>query len=212
MSEELIITNLIMNDKYARRVLPFIRTSYFSEEPDKIIFRAYVKYFEEYNSVPTRDALKHEIVELNGLDEENFQFAFNRIDEYKQDEEPDFDWLIDKTEKFCQETALYASIMDSIAIIDGNDEKRTKHAIPDMLKDALSISFNTRIGHDYFENAEDRFEFYNAEHARIPFDLDMFNRITNGGVPDKTLNIILAGCVHPDTKVTVRLKKRTPIH
>lgn len=193
MSEELILTNLITNDKYARKVLPFIRTSYFQDEADKVIFKSYVKYFQEYNSVPTRDALKHEITELDGLDEETFEFAINRIDEYKQTEEPDFKWLVDKTEIFCQEKSLYNSIMACIGIIDGTDKKLTKHAMPDLLKEALAVSFDTNIGHDYFEDAEERFEFYNMEHARIPFDWDIFNLITNGGVPNKTLNIILAG-------------------
>jgi len=209
MSEELIITNLITNDKYARKVLPFIRTSYFSDEADKVIFNSYVKYFQEYNSIPTRDALKHEIAELDGLDEETFEFAYNRIDDYRQDEEPDEQWLVDKTEMFCQEKSLYNSIMECIGIIDGTDTKRTKHAMPEILKEALMVSFDTHIGHDYFEDAEERFEFYNMEHARIPFDLEIFNKITNGGVPNKTLNIILAGCVHPDTLVTVRVKRKT---
>lgn len=117
-------------------------------------------------------------------------------------------WIVDQTEKFCQEKAVYNAIMESIQILDNKDPNRTKGSIPSILSDALSVSFDSRIGHDYIDMYSDRYDFYHRTEKRIPFDLEFLNKITNGGLPQKTLNIVLAGCVHPDTKVKVRIRKK----
>lgn len=193
MSEQIILTNLLVNEEYTRKVLPFLKSSYFHEPQDKRIFTAFVKYYEKYNAAPTRAALMHEITEAGGLSETEFSETIERVKLLKQDDKPDSNWLVDTTESFCQDKAIYNAIMDSISIIDGTDKKNTKHGIPDILKEALAVTFDSHVGHDYFDDAERRYEFYNLEHEKIKFDLEMFNKITNGGIPRKTLNIILAG-------------------
>lgn len=193
MSEQIILTNLLVNEEYTRKVLPFLKSSYFHEPQDKRIFTAFVKYYEKYNAAPTRAALMHEITEAGGLSETEFSETIERVKLLKQDDKPDDNWLVDTTETFCQDKAIYNAIMDSISIIDGTDKKNTKHGIPDILKEALAVTFDSHVGHDYFDDAERRYEFYNLEHEKIKFDLEMFNKITNGGIPRKTLNIILAG-------------------
>lgn len=205
MSEELVLTNLLSNDEYTRKVLPFLKGSYFSTPTTKLIYTEFVKYFSEYNVAPTHEALAHEISTIDTLTEMEYDEAIETIEELEQSKEPTYQWLVDTTEKFCQNQALTNSIRNAINIIDGNDETQTKHAIPDLLKEALAVSFDSHIGHDYFEDAEERFEFYSLEEARIPFDLKLFNKVTNGGVPDKTLNILMAGPNVGKTLVLVHL-------
>lgn len=193
MSESLVLTNLLDNDEYARKVLPFLRLSYFKEPACKTIFETYVKYFEKYNAPPTREVLGHEVSNITTLSDAEFEEVIDNLEAMVQDDAPKFDWLIDTTEIFCQDRALENAISECISIQDGESKVHTKNAIPDILKEALAVSFDTHIGHDYFEDYEQRFEFYNTDHPRIPFDLEMFNKITNGGIPRKTLNVILAG-------------------
>lgn len=207
--DAIIITNLLRNPQYTRKVLPFLRASYFHDYDAKELFKQYVLFFQRYKHSPTLMELKHEIEQNQTYSEEQYRQLIEACDSIDvHDDPPNYDWLVDKTEEFCQEKAVYNAVTSAINIIDGSDETKTKHAIPDLLKDALSVSFDTAIGHDYFEDAESRFEFYNADVERYKFDIDLFNKITNGGVPKKTLNVILAGCVHPDTVVTVRLKRK----
>lgn len=193
MSEELILTNLIKSEKYARKVIPFLKKSYFSEQSEKQIFHAIIEHYEKYNILPTKTEIKHSIENIENITEDLYNDSISYIESLNQSDDPDFDWLVDTTEKFCQDKAVYNAIMDSISIIDGTDEKRTKHAIQDILKDALAVTFDSNVGHDYLDEAEKRFEYYSMEEDRVPFHLDIFNKITNGGIPNKTLNMILAG-------------------
>jgi replicative DNA helicase len=193
MSEQIILTNLLKSEEYARKVLPFLHISYFSEQPEKLIFTSIVKHYDKYNTLPSKTEVEHFVNEREDLSQDQVNQTLEYLETLSPRDKPDPQWLIDTTEQFCQDRAIYNAIMDSISIIDGGDQKRTKHAIPDILKDALSISFDTHIGHDYFEDAASRFDYYNLEEERLPFDLDMFNKITNNGVPNKTLNCILAG-------------------
>lgn len=192
MSVELILSNLIESEKYARKVIPFLNISYFVEKPEKLIFTSIIKHYEEYNILPTKTEIAHYIATNDDITDHQHDESMQYLDDLKQSDTPDHDWLVDTTEKFVQDKAIYNAIMDSISIIDGTDEERGKHAITDILKDALSISFDSHVGHDYFEDAQERFDFYSIEEERLSFALDIFNKITNGGVPRKTLNMILA--------------------
>jgi replicative DNA helicase len=191
MSEELILTNLIEYDEYARKVIPFLKPKYFMYQPNKVIFNYYLAYFTKYNKLPNKDTLSHVIFNSTKISESVLEDVADQLDKLNQESQPNLDWIIDTTEDFCQERAIYNAIQKSISIIDGEDSKLTKHAIPELLKDALAVSFDINLGHDYIEDAEERFEFYNLDHPRIPFDIEMFNKITNGGCPRKTLNILL---------------------
>lgn len=193
MIEHTILSQLLCNDEYARRVLPFLRSSYFHETADKALFRTYVEYWNKYNVAPTKESLSIEISNRDDISDSEYDEAIGIIDGGLTEDDPNFDWLVDSTESWCQDKAIYNAVTDSISIIDGEDETRTRHVIPELLKEALSVSFTTQIGHDYLDDAEDRFKFYGEEFARMPFDLKLFNLITNGGIPDGTLNVILAG-------------------
>lgn len=191
--EHTILSQLLCNDEYARRVLPFLRSSYFHESADKALFKTYVEYWQKYNVAPTKEALSLEVANRDDISDTEYDEAIGIIDHALVEDEPNFDWLVDTTESWCQDKAIYNAVTDAISIIDGDDQTRTRHAIPDILKEALAVSFKTTIGHDYIADAEDRWRFYGEEFARIPFDLTIFNKITNGGIPDGTLNVILAG-------------------
>jgi len=192
MNEQIILTNLIKSEEYARKVIPFLNIRYFEDKSEKLIFKAIIKHYEKYNILPTKTELKHFIDNEENLTEDMHTDAMGYLKSLNQNDEPDFNWLVDTTENFCQEKAIYNAIMESISIIDGSDTKRTKHAIQDILKDALSVSFDQHVGHDYFEEAQKRYEYYSMEEEKLPFSLDIFNKITNGGIPNKTLNVILA--------------------
>ncbi len=207
--EATILSQLLINDEYARRVLPFLRSSYFHEKAEKILFKTYVEYWQKYNTSPTKEALSLEVSNREDLTDSEYDEAIGIVEHGLIDDDPNFDWLVDTTETWCQDKAIYNAVTDAISIIDGEDETRSRHAIPDLLKEALGVTFTTNIGHDYIEDAEARFKFYGEEFARMPFDLNLFNKITNGGVPDGTLNVILAGCVHPDTLVRIRYKSKS---
>jgi archaellum biogenesis ATPase FlaH len=172
-----------------RKVLPFIKPDYF-QGIYKTLFKEIGKYIGKYNKLPTQETL---VIELESLNEEQYNMALDIVPHLFTKEKIDDNWLNDATEKWCQDRAIYNAVMESISIIDGKHESLTKNALPDLLSKALGISFDTNVGHDYVENAEERFEFYHTEEDRIPFDLDYFNKITKGGVPNKTLNIALAG-------------------
>jgi len=177
LSEELVLTNLLENDEYARKVIPFLKASYFTSNSTKLIFKNFIEYYSNYNVAPTHEALGHEISNDDSLTESEFDDVVETIEILEQDKPPNMQWLLDTTEKFCQDQSLTNAIRESINIIDGTDDKetKTKHAIPDLLKDALSVSFDTHIGHDYFEDAKERFEFYNLDVARIPFGLKLLD-------------------------------------
>jgi hypothetical protein len=203
--ETLIIANLTRNEDYIRSVLPYISDNYFTDTSYKTLFNEINKYFIKYNTVPPISALKIELSNSD-LNADTYNKCVDIINETKEINDVDYDWLKTQTEKFCQDRAIYNAIMESIKII--NDEsKLDKGAIPQLLQDALSVCFDANIGHDFLEDFQKRFDFYHEVLERVPFDIEFLNRITRGGIPRKTLNIILAGCVHPDTKVKIRCRK-----
>ena len=190
--ERTTLTNLIYNEDYARKVLPFIKSNYFDEREDQIIFEEISNFVDKYQKIPTQTSLEIEVGERKDLNETEHKKIVDIIKALNPIE-VDFEWLVDTTEKFCKDKAIYNAIVDGIKIIDGKDKKRTPDAIPEILTDALSVSFDNSVGHDYIEDAEKRFDYYHRIEERIPFDLDFFNKITKGGLPPKTLNIALAG-------------------
>ena len=190
--ERTALTNLICNEDYARKVLPFIKSTYFDEREEQIIFEEINNFVDKYQKIPTQTSLEIEVGERKDLNETEHKKIVDIIKTLNP-MEVDFDWLVDHTEKFCKDKAIYNAIVDGIKIIDGKDSKRKPDAIPEILTDALSVSFDNSVGHDYIEDAESRFDYYHRVEERIPFDLDFFNKITKGGLPPKTLNIALAG-------------------
>jgi replicative DNA helicase len=193
--EQTILKNLIYNDEYLRKVLPFIKPEYFTDRTDKTIFNEITSFVESYNSTPSIESLVLSIKENRNLTDselENCESYLQEIDASKK-EVSKIEWLVDKTEKFCQEKAIYNAVLGSISILDGKDKVHDKGQIPKILSDALAISFDNSVGHDYLENSDDRFDFYHRKEEKIPFDLEYFNKITKGGLPAKTLNIALAG-------------------
>ena len=190
--EQTILRNLLTDEQYMRKVLPFIKPDYF-EGVYRILFKEAGKYVGKYNKLPTAESFKIELDNSDKLTGEQYTIAVDIIPQLFSKEKIDGQWLIDNTEKWCQDRAIYNAIMESISIIDGKHETMTKGALPDLLSKALGVAFDTNVGHDYVENYEERFDFYHTEEDRIPFDLEYFNKITKGGVPNKTLNIALAG-------------------
>ena len=193
--EQAILKNLIYNDEYLRKVLPFLKAEYFTDRTDRTIFKEITEFVETYNSTPTVEALELAVKEKRNLTNEEVEKCEDCLKEIvkAKDEQSKLEWLIDKTEKFCQEKAIYNAVLGSISILDGKDKTQDKGAIPKLLSDALAISFDNSVGHDYLENTDERYDFYHRHEERIPFDLDYFNKITKGGLPNKTLNIALAG-------------------
>ena len=190
--EETILRNLIYNEQYYRKVVPFIKADYFQEYHEKIVFEEIADFAAKYDKVPTKEVLTINLQNRGDLTEETFKDSVQGINSLS-DDWVDYDWLLDATEKWCQDRAIYLALMQSIKIADGGDKKFTKGAIPSILQDALAVSFDEHIGHDYIEQSSDRYEFYHRKEEKIPFDLEKFNYITKGGLPNKTLNIALAG-------------------
>ena len=191
--ERTILQNLILNEEYSRKVLPFIKEEYFQDSTEKIIFSAILEYADKYKSLPVVEALSIEL-EKKSVTEEEFKKTIVYLEELESLlPKIDDQWLLDETEQWCKDKAIYNAILNGIHIIDGKDKQRTPEALPTLLSDALAVSFDTHIGHDYIEQYDDRYEFYHEKEEKIPFDLDFFNKITKGGLPTKTLNIALAG-------------------
>ena len=193
--ETAILKNLIYNEEYLRKVLPFIRLEYFSDSVEKAVFNEITSFTEAYNNTPTVEALSIAIKEKRNLSSDEVQRCEDYLSEIEKNKsaETEVQWLVDKTEKFCQEKAIYNAVLGSISILDGKDKNHDKGQIPKILSDALAVSFDNSVGHDYLQDSDARYEFYHRKEERIPFDLDYFNRITKGGLPAKTLNIALAG-------------------
>jgi replicative DNA helicase len=192
--ELVILKNLIYNEEYLRKVLPFLKSEYFSNKTEKVIFNEVIDFTQKYNNSPTVESLKIAVGELNITQDEvdNIQSYIREIEANKSDATK-LEWIIDKTEEFCQEKSIYNAVLGSISILDGADKTNDKGAIPKILSDALSVSFDNSVGHDYLEDASARYEYYHRKESKIPFDLDYFNKITKGGLSTKTLNVILAG-------------------
>ena len=190
--ETTILRNLIFNEDYSRKVIPFIQPDYFEQKTEKVIFEEIVQFIVKYGSAITIEALNIEVENRTDLTEEQIK-DIREINKSLNDSVVDKQWLLDTTEKWCRDRAIYLALMESIHIADGNNEKRNRDAIPSILSDALAVSFDNNIGHDYLQNYEERYEFYHRKEDKIEFDLEYFNKITKGGIPSKTLNIALAG-------------------
>ena len=190
--ERIILSNLVQKDEYCRKTLPFLKDEYFLNETEKVVFQAIKSFVEEFNSLPTSDALKIALDKNKNINENIHQECVTLIDEFS-DVEPNDEWLLKESEAFCKDKAVYNAIMNSITIIDGKDDKQSENAIPQILSDALAISFDSHIGHDYIEDSDERFDFYHRVETRTEFDIDLLNKITGGGIPNKTLNVVMAG-------------------
>jgi replicative DNA helicase len=192
--EKVILKNLVKNESFTRRVLPFLKSEYFTNEVERNIFNEIRDFTLKYNNLPTADALLIEVDSLRNLTADQAKDASTLIKDLNSDKvETNVDWLLDSTEKFCQEKAIYNAIMQSIEIMNNKGGALTKGAIPDLLTQALAVTFDPNVGHDYFEDFEERYEYYHRIEHKIPFDLDFFNKITKNGFSRKTLNIFLAG-------------------
>ena len=190
--ETTILRNLVYNEDYSRKVIPFIQSDFFEERSEKIIFDEIVSFITKYDSCVTLEALNIEVENRTDLTAEEVK-NISDISKELNDSPIDHQWLLDTTEKWCRDRAIYLALMDSIHIADGEDDKRNRDAIPSILSEALSVSFDNNIGHDYIQNSDDRYDYYHRTEDKIPFDLEYFNKITKGGLPNKTLNIALAG-------------------
>ena len=190
--ETTILTNLIFDAEYTRKVIPFLKAEYFTDFNEKTIFKTIDKYIEKYKSPPDLEALTIDIQKVS-LNEEQYKTIQEYLTNLSFTAKVDNQWLLDETEKFCKDKAIYNAILDGIHIIDGKSKDKTPEALPSILIDALSVSFDTHIGHDYMEESEERYLYYHEVEDKIPFDLDYFNKITKGGLPSKTLNVCLAG-------------------
>jgi len=188
-----ILGQLINSESYARKVLPFLKEDYFPTITDRILLVKIKEYMDQYNTTPSKEALYIELENTEQLSEADYSNTVAQVEQLKKDDEVNEEWLVDKTEQFCQEKAVYNAIMESIHIIDGKSKSKTKQAIPQVLSEALAVSFDNSIGHDFIEDYQQRYDFYHHKEERIPFDLDYMNKITKGGLPRKSLNIILAG-------------------
>jgi replicative DNA helicase len=187
-----ILKNLINNEEYTRKVIPFLKKEYF-EGSHRVVFDEVVEFVNKYNKLPNSEALTIEISGNDRISQHQMSDVSLVLNEISQHSESNMDWLTSTTEKWCQDRAIYLAIMESINIIDGKHESLTKNALPELLSNALSVTFDANVGHDYINDADSRYEFYHRKEDRIPFDLEYFNDITKGGVPNKTLNIALAG-------------------
>ncbi len=193
--EQAILKNLVYNEEYLRKVLPFLKLEYFSDSVERTLFNEITSFTETYNNTATIEALSIAIKEKRNLSSDEVQRCEEYLSEIEKNKsaETEVQWLVDKTEKFCQEKAIYNAVLGSISILDGKDKNHDKGQIPKILSDALAVSFDNSVGHDYLQDSDARYEFYHRKEERIPFDLDYFNKITKGGLPAKTLNIALAG-------------------
>ena len=190
--ETTILNNLLFNEEYTRKVLPFLRPEYFEEKCDTLVFEQISSFLTQYDKLPTKEVLNIELQKRVDLSQDEYSLV-TRLVESLVPTESDRTWVLDTTESWCKERAIYLALMESIKIADGQDEKKSADAIPSILSDALSVGFDQHVGHDYINDSKDRFEYYHRVENKTPFDLEYFNKITSGGLSDKTLNIALAG-------------------
>ena len=191
--EKLILHNLLRNETYSRKVTPFLKREYFHDRSIRFVFETIHEFIQKYNNLPTKEALYIILDKNKSITQEELKRVSHIVEEISNNKEScDIEWLVTETENFCKEKAVYNAIMESIQIIDGKSQQ-SQGSIPDILSKALAVSFDVHIGHDYIEDYESRFDFYHTIEKKIPFDLEMFNQITNGGTPAKTLNIVMAG-------------------
>ena len=193
MIEKTILSGLIYNETYIRKVIPFLKDEYFDNLDDKLLFQNIKTYVDKYNGLPTKEALRIAVEENEKLNEDRYKSVNAAIDALAYDTNTDIDWIVEKTEKFCQDKALYNAVRESILVLDSKDSELDRGSIPELLSKALGVSFDSNIGHDFIEDADSRFDFYHLKEEKIQFDLDMFNKITKGGLSKKSLSIALAG-------------------
>lgn len=191
--ENSILSGLVFNETYTRKVIPFISKDYFLLQPEKVVFTEISRFFEKYNKLPTIESLKIDISSRSDVTQSDFDEAIKIVDEISDYVPTDFDWLVDKTEALCKERAVYNALYEALYIAEGKDDKRAPESIPSILADALAVSFDSHIGHDYLDDALSRYEFYHKLEERIPFNLDIFNKITGNGLPKKTLSCVISG-------------------
>ena len=190
--ERTTLSNLVFNEEYCRKVLPFIKPDYFDVKEERVLFEEITNFVDKYKKIPTKISLEIEVETRKDLTQDQHTKIVEII-QTLDDTKVDMEWLVDTTEKFCKDKAIYNAIVEGISIIDGKDKNREADAIPSILTDALAVCFDNAVGHDYFDDADKRFDFYHRVEERVPFDLEFFNTITKGGLPNKTLNIALAG-------------------
>ena len=190
--ERTALTQLVTNEQYARKVLPFMKKDYFADRTERTVFEEITKFVDKYNKIPTQTSLEIEVQGRKDLNEDDYKKVVAVIQTLSSTD-VDFDWLVDTTEKFCKDRAVYNAIVEGISIIDGKDKDRGPDVIPSILIEALAVGFDNTVGHDYLDDSELRFDYYHTVEEKIPFDLEFFNKITKGGLPPKTLNIALAG-------------------
>ena len=189
---QIILQNLLYNEEYSRKVTPFLKTEYLHDKSERIDLDIAQHFILTYNTLPTKEVVLIEVDKLKSITDSDFK-GINEVLENLSNEDVDMSWLVEQTENFCKDKAVYNAIMESIHIIDGESKTQNSNAIPEILSDALAVSFDTHVGHDYLEDSDDRFDFYHRVEKKVPFDLEYFNTITAGGTPQKTLNIIMAG-------------------
>ena len=190
--ETTILRNLLFNNEYCRKVLPFIKTEYFENLHEKVVFEEICKFIVAYEELATKEVLLIETEKRTDITEDTYKTICDYVSKL-DDGHADLEWVTDTTEKWCRDRAIYLALMESIKIADGQDEKKNRDAIPSILQEALAVGFDNNVGHDYLNDFEKRYDFYHKKQEKIPFDLDYFNKITKGGIPNKTLNIALAG-------------------
>lgn len=207
--EKTILSGLLNDPEFCKKTIPFLQEEYFLDRVDRAVFQSLKQFINDYKSVPTKEALLISLESNKGLNEDEFSKCKDLVSDISKTQKQDTQWLMDSTEKFCKDKAIYNAILESIQIMDGKDKQRTPNVLPEILSKALAVSFDTNIGHDFLEDYEERYEVLHMVEDKIPFDLEMFNTITKGGISPKTLNVFLAGCVHPETKVNIRYRKNT---
>ena len=193
MIQQTILSAMVHNEKYMRKILPFLKEDYFDDQNNRFLYDIIKTYIDKYNGLPTKTALGIAVDESNDLNEERYKQVTNLIKSLSYDEKTDIDWLVDTTEKFCQDKAIYNAVRQSILILDDKVKDKTKGSIPQLLSDALGVSFDSNVGHDFLENSDERFEFYHRIEEKFEFDLEYFNKITGGGLNKKSLSIALGG-------------------
>lgn len=204
----MILSVLAKDPEFAKKVRPHLRSDYFNDDSDRAVYSLIEKFYLNYSSPPPRDSLVIELDNATGLNETVYSEASKKVKElYTSDFEYSKDWLTKETEKFCRDRAIYNAIMQSVKIING-DSKLSEGAIPDMLSKALSVGFDAHVGHDYFDDAEARYEFYNKKEERIKTGIHMLDKVTGGGLPRKSMSVLMAACVHPDTPIKIRLRPK----
>ena len=195
MIENTVISNLVFNEDYFRKVYPYIKTDYFEDTNIQKIFNTYSEYVEEYREPPSVEVLKLCLDKRKDLNEDTYKNVIATVDTLTRYHDTDQEWLVKETEKFCQDRDLFNAIRKAILVVDGSDKELGKDALPSLLQDSLSISFDTSVGHDYLEDYDSRYDFYHKKEERIPFDIELLNKITKGGLPRKSMTVLLATTV-----------------